>query len=61
MPHPHQGRSSARDLDAQPARPLTDPDDRDGEITDDASYTTPTEFEAAYYSQKPMALEAVTQ
>lgn len=32
-----------------------------GEITDDASYTTPAEFEAAYYSQKPMALEAVTQ
>ena len=32
-----------------------------GEITDDTSYTTPAEFEAAYYSQKPMALEAVTQ
>lgn len=32
-----------------------------GEITDDASYTTPAEFEAAYYSQIPMALEAVTQ
>jgi len=32
-----------------------------GEITDDASYTTPAEFEAAYHSQKPMALEAVTQ
>ena len=32
-----------------------------GEITDDASYTPPAEFEAAYYSQKPMALEAVTQ
>ena len=32
-----------------------------GEITDDASYTTPAEFEAAYYSQKPMALEAFTQ
>ena len=32
-----------------------------GEITDDASYTTPAEFEAAYYSQYPTALEAVTQ
>jgi putative transposase len=32
-----------------------------GEITDDASYTTPAEFEAAYYSQNPTALEAVTQ
>lgn len=32
-----------------------------GEITDDASYTTPAEFEAAYYSQIPMAFEAVTQ
>ena len=32
-----------------------------GEITDDPGYTTPVEFEAAYYSQKPTALEAVTQ
>ena len=32
-----------------------------GEITDDTSYTTPAEFEAAYYSQNPMALEAITQ
>lgn len=32
-----------------------------GEITDDASYTTPAESEAVYYSQNPMALEAVTQ
>lgn len=32
-----------------------------GEITDDTSYTTPAEFEAAYYSQIPTALEAVTQ
>ena len=32
-----------------------------GEITDDASYTTPAEFEAAYYRQNPPALEAVTQ
>jgi len=32
-----------------------------GEITDDAGYTTPAEFEAAYYSHNPMALEAVTQ
>jgi putative transposase len=32
-----------------------------GEITDGASYTTPVEFETAYYSQKPTALEAVTQ
>ena len=32
-----------------------------GEITDDANYTTPAEFEAAHYSQKPMAFEAVTQ
>ena len=32
-----------------------------GEITDDATYTTPAEFEAAYYSHNPMALEAVTQ
>jgi putative transposase len=32
-----------------------------GEITDDPSYTTPAEFEADYYSQKPTALEAVTQ
>lgn len=32
-----------------------------GEITDDTSYTTPAEFEAAYYSQNPTALEAVTQ
>jgi putative transposase len=32
-----------------------------GEITDDASYTTPAEFETNHYSQKPTALEAVTQ
>jgi transposase InsO family protein len=32
-----------------------------GEITDDTSYTTPAEFEAAYYSQNPTALEAVTR
>jgi len=32
-----------------------------GEITDDASYTTPAEFEAAYYRQTSTALEAVTQ
>jgi putative transposase len=32
-----------------------------GEITDDTSYTTPAEFEAAYYSQNPTALEAVTK
>jgi putative transposase len=32
-----------------------------GEITDDASYTTPAEFEALYYRQKQPALEAVTQ
>ncbi len=32
-----------------------------GEITDDAGYTTPAEFEAAYYSQIPTAFEAVTQ
>mgnify|MGYP001240093820 FL=1 len=32
-----------------------------GEITDDAGYTTPAESEANYYSQNPMALEAVTQ
>jgi putative transposase len=32
-----------------------------GEITDNPSYTTPVEFEADYYSQKPTALEAVTQ
>jgi transposase InsO family protein len=32
-----------------------------GEITDDASYTTPAEFEAAYYSHNTAALEAVTQ
>ena len=30
-------------------------------ITNDASYTTPVEFEAAYYSHNPTALEAVTQ
>jgi putative transposase len=30
-------------------------------ITDDATYITPAESEAAYYSQKPTALEAVTQ
>ena len=32
-----------------------------GEITDDASYTTPAEFEALYYRQTTTALEAVTQ
>jgi putative transposase len=32
-----------------------------GEITNDASYTTPAESEANYYSQKPTALEAATQ
>ncbi len=32
-----------------------------GEITNDASYTTPAEHEANYYSQNPTALEAVTQ
>jgi putative transposase len=32
-----------------------------GEITDDASYTTPAEAEANYYSQNTTALEAVTQ
>jgi putative transposase len=32
-----------------------------GEITDDASYTTPAEFEATYYRQEAPALEAVTE
>lgn len=32
-----------------------------GEITADASYTKPAEFEADYYSQNQAALEAVTQ
>jgi hypothetical protein len=32
-----------------------------GEITDDASYTTPAEFEAAYYRQTTPALVAVSQ
>jgi putative transposase len=32
-----------------------------GEITNDNSYTTPAEFEAAYYRQTSTALEAVTQ
>jgi len=32
-----------------------------GEITDDASYTTPAEFEALYYRQMQPALEAVSQ
>ena len=32
-----------------------------GEITDDPSYTTPAESEAVYYSQNPMAIEAVSQ
>ena len=32
-----------------------------GEITDDASYTTPAEFEALHYRQSQPALEAVTQ
>ena len=32
-----------------------------GEITDDASYTTPAEAEAAYYRQTTTAIEAVTQ
>jgi putative transposase len=32
-----------------------------GEITDDASYMTPAEFESLYYGQNPTALEAVTQ
>ncbi len=31
-----------------------------GEITDDASYTTPAEFEALYYRQNRPALEAAT-
>ena len=32
-----------------------------GEITTDARYTTPSEFEAVYYRQNRPALEAVTQ
>jgi transposase InsO family protein len=32
-----------------------------GEITNDNSYSTPAEFEAAYYHQTTTALEAVTQ
>jgi putative transposase len=32
-----------------------------GEITDDASYTTPAQAEAAYYRQTTPAIEAVTQ
>ena len=32
-----------------------------GEITDDNTYVTPAEFEAAYYRQTAPALEAVTQ
>ena len=32
-----------------------------GEITDDASYTTPVEAETAYYRQTTPATEAVTQ
>jgi putative transposase len=32
-----------------------------GEVTDDNSYVTPAEFEAAYYRQSTRALEAVTQ
>ena len=32
-----------------------------GEITEDTSYVTPAEFEAAYYRQTAPALEAVTQ
>jgi putative transposase len=32
-----------------------------GEITDDNSYVTPAEFEAAYYRQTAPAPEAVTQ
>jgi putative transposase len=32
-----------------------------GEITDDATFTTPAEHEARYYRQTPTALEAVTQ
>jgi putative transposase len=31
-----------------------------GEITNDASYTTPAEFESLYYGQNPTALEAAT-
>jgi putative transposase len=32
-----------------------------GEVTDDNSYVTPAEFEAAYYRQAAPALAAVTQ
>ena len=32
-----------------------------GEITNDPSYTTPAEFEAAYCRQTPTALNAATQ
>jgi len=32
-----------------------------GEITDDATYTTPAEFEAHYYCQRTPALAAVAQ
>ncbi len=32
-----------------------------GEITDDNAYTTPAEFEAAFYCQTTPALEPVTQ
>lgn len=32
-----------------------------GEITDDSSYVTPAEFEAAYYWQTAPAIEAVTE
>ena len=31
------------------------------EITEDNSYITPAEFEATYYRQKQLAVEAVTQ
>jgi putative transposase len=32
-----------------------------GEITNDATYTTPAEFEVAYYRQTPTTEQAVTQ
>ena len=32
-----------------------------GEIANDATYTTPAEFEARYYRQTPTTTEAVTQ
>ena len=55
------GGVASRAVDGLGRPPFTTTVSIHSEITDDASYTTPAEFEATYYSQIPTALEVVTQ